>query len=127
MRILLVEDEASVRAFLVRAIEHFLPNAQIIAAADGQLALMAFLAAPADLVISDNRMPNMSGVELLRALRERSAVPFIMISAEPSTARQAYQAGASDYLDKPDTLSNLRAAISRALASSIDYTEPCAK
>ncbi|MBX0329040.1 response regulator [Oscillochloris sp. ZM17-4] len=127
MRVLLVEDEAGVRAFLIRAIEHILPDAQVIAASDGQLALTAFLAAPADLVISDNRMPNMSGLDLLRALRERSAVPFIMISAEPSVERQAYRAGASVYLGKPATLSDLRAAISSALAAPIGYTEPCAK
>ncbi len=127
MRVLIVEDEDGVRSFLTRAIEHMLPGSQIVAVSDGGLALAAFLSGPADLVISDNCMPNMSGLDLLRALRERSAVPFIMISAEPGTERQAYRAGASAYLGKPLTLGELRATICGALASSIDYTEPCAK
>ncbi|NNJ11368.1 response regulator [Chloroflexales bacterium ZM16-3] len=127
MRVLIVEDEAGVRTFLVRAIEHLLPGAQVVAAADGRLGLAAFLLTPADLVISDNRMPNMSGIDLLCALREQSTVPFIMVSAEPSAERQAHRAGASAYLAKPLTLSELRATIRSVLVSLIDYTEPCAK
>jgi DNA-binding response OmpR family regulator len=94
---------------------------------DGQLGLDAFLADPADLVISDNRMPQMSGMDLLQALRSCSAVPFIMLSAESGVAQRALAAGASAFLGKPVALADLRAAIRSALASSIDYTEPCAK
>jgi DNA-binding response OmpR family regulator len=99
----------------------------VIAQPNGRLGFDSFLADPTDLVISDNRMPLMSGLELLSALRASSAVPFIMLSAEPSTERLALAAGASAYLNKPVALSDLRAAIRSALATSIDYTEPCAK
>jgi DNA-binding response OmpR family regulator len=127
MRVLIVEDEPGVRSFLCRAVEYLVPGAAVAERADGYLGLLAFLAEPADLVISDHRMPQMSGLELLHALRARSAVPFIMISAEPSIERAARVAGASAFLNKPATLDDLRLAIRSALASSIDYTNPCAK
>jgi CheY-like chemotaxis protein len=127
MRVLIVEDEPGVRSFLCRAVEYLLPRASVVGQADGRLGLQAFLAEPADLVISDQHMPQMSGVELLHALRARSAVPFIMISAEPSAELAARAAGASAFLNKPITLDDLRLAIRSALASSIGYTEPCAK
>jgi DNA-binding response OmpR family regulator len=127
MRVLVVEDESGVRAFLCRAVEYLIPGAIVIGQPDGGLALDAFLANPVDLVISDNRMPHMSGMELLQALRARSAVPFIMVSAELGLEHRASAAGASAYLCKPITLSELQAAITSVFTTSIDYTEPCAK
>jgi DNA-binding response OmpR family regulator len=127
MRVLIVEDESGVSAFLCRAIAHLVPGAHVIAEPDGQRGFDAFLAHPIDLVISDNRMPHMSGIDLLHAVRARSTVPFIMLSAEPGVEHRAIAAGASAYLSKPVSLADLRAAIRRALAGSIDYTEPCAK
>jgi DNA-binding response OmpR family regulator len=126
MRVLIVEDEPTVRSFLCRAIEYLLPGATVVGQADGRLALDSFLADPADLVISDHRMPRMSGIELLQALRSSSAVPFIMISAEPEIERRARASGASAYLCKPTSLGDLHRAISSALTSSIGYTEPYA-
>ncbi|EFO81585.1 sigma-54 dependent DNA-binding reponse regulator [Oscillochloris trichoides DG-6] len=122
MRVLIVEDDAAVRTFLYRVLCILLPNAQIVSAVDGHQALLEFLAEPADLVISDHRMPNMTGLELLITLREHSSVPFIMISAEAATERRAMQAGASAYLAKPLTINDLRAVISHVLAISFDYT-----
>lgn len=127
MRILIVEDESSVRGFLCRALAHFFPGAEIVVATDGQQGLDLFLAGPASLVISDNRMPKMSGIELLQQLRARSAVPFVMISADASLERRAALAGASAFLNKPVSLGELRAAIRGALAGTIGYTEPCAQ
>ncbi|NTW97986.1 MAG: response regulator [Oscillochloris sp.] len=127
MRVLIVEDEASVRTFLCRAVACLMPGAQVVSEADGRQALVSFLASPADLVISDNRMPHMTGLDLLHALRERSAVPFIMVSAEPAFERRATLAGASACISKPLTLSDLRTAICSAMATPMNYTEPCAK
>lgn len=127
MRILIVEDETSVREFLCRAIGRFLPAAQIVAAPHGLIGLEAFLSRPASLVISDQRMPHMSGIELLQQLRRRSAVPFVILSAEASVRERALLAGATAFLAKPVALADLRAAIRDALAEPIGYTEPCAK
>lgn len=125
MRVLIVEDEVGVRTFLCRAVTALIPDAQVLSAIDGQQGLRAFLAEPVDLVISDNRMPYMSGIDLLHALRERSVVPFIMVSAEPAFERCALLAGATACLPKPLTLGDLRTAIGRAMATSIGYTGPC--
>jgi DNA-binding response OmpR family regulator len=127
MRVLIVEDESGVCAFLCRAVAHLIPGADVIAQPNGRLGLDAFLADPADLVISDNRMPQMSGMDLLHALRTCSPVPFIMLSAESGIELHARAAGASTFLAKPVSLTDLRAAIRSVLATSIDYTEPCAK
>jgi two-component system chemotaxis response regulator CheY len=127
MRVLIVEDESGVSTFLCRAVAHLIPGADVIAQPDGQLGLDAFLAQRVDLVISDNRMPYLSGMELLHALRTCSAVPFIMLSAESGVAQRALAAGASAFLSKPVALADLRAAIHSALATAFDYTEPCAK
>lgn len=127
MRVLIVEDEAGVRSFLCRAVEYVLPGAEIAVASNGRQGLEACIAAPASLVISDNRMPKMSGIELLQQLRAHSAVPFIMISADSSLERRALIEGASAFLTKPVSLGELRAAIRSAISPTINYTEPCAK
>lgn len=111
MRILLAEDEPDVRGFLVRAIERAAPGCEIEAAPDGRQALAAFRRAPADLVISDQHMPHLTGLELLRAIRGFSAVPFVLISADSSIAAAARAAGCSGFIGKPLSLDELRAAI----------------
>lgn len=125
MRVLIVEDELTVRSFLCRLVAVLMPEAEVVAATDGSLALVAFLAEPFDLVISDNQMPRMSGLELLYVLRERSTVPFIMISADPSLARRALRSGASAFLAKPLAVNDLRTTIRHVLATAISYTERC--
>ena len=101
--ILLVDDNADMRAYLLRLLEkHY----DITTAADGETALAAALAAPPDLVLSDVMMPRMDGFELLRALRrtpETATVPVILLSAlagEESRV-EGMEAGADDYLVKP--------------------------
>jgi YesN/AraC family two-component response regulator len=127
MRVLIVEDELTVRTFLCRVVTALMPGAEVVTASDGYLGLLAFLAEPFDLVISDNQMPRMTGLELLLVLRERSTVPFIMVSGDPSFARTVIRSGASAFLAKPLGVNDLRTTISRALATAISYTEPCAK
>ncbi|WP_129626030.1 response regulator [Candidatus Oscillochloris fontis] len=122
MRVLIVEDDAAVRSFLCRVMCLLLPHAQVISAIDGNQGLLEFLAEPFDLVISDNRMPNMSGLELLTTLREYSSVPFVMISAEVATEYRALQAGASAYLAKPLSINELRTVVRHVMATSFDYT-----
>ena len=66
-------------------------------------------------MLSDHRMPQMSGLELLSALRQFSSVPFIMLSADILIAPQAYAAGVTEFLEKPMSLQTLRAAVLRYL------------
>lgn len=115
MRILLVEDEDDVRRFFARALGHIAPAAEIVQAADGQEALAAFRHARFDLILSDHRMPNMTGVELLRAVRPASQIPFLLITADRTVESEALAAGVSDLLNKPISLAALRNAIARHL------------
>jgi CheY-like chemotaxis protein len=116
MRILLVEDELDVRRFFARALGHIVPDAEIVEAGDGREALARFQEGPFDLVLSDPKMPNMTGVELLRAIRAGSNVPFLLITADRAIERDALAAGASELLGKPISLGALRAVVARYLA-----------
>jgi len=111
MRILLAEDDAGVRNFLVRALKLSAPGAEVEAVADGRAALAAFAARPADLVISDQNMPRLTGLELFAALRASSNVPFVLISADPANERRARLAGCSCFLAKPLVIERLRAVV----------------
>jgi CheY-like chemotaxis protein len=123
MRVLLVEDEADVRHFFARALAHIGPCIEVLQAADGHEALALFLGGPVDLVLSDQRMPRMTGLELLAAVRARAPVPFLLISADRSVEGAAIAAGASEFLTKPIGFDALRAAVLRYLpACDPEYT-----
>jgi len=81
-------------------------------------ALRAFQLNPAALIVSDLRMPEMSGIELLAAIRELDKnVPFIIISAFANidNAIEAIRLGATDLLKKPFDLDELRLLIEKTL------------
>jgi CheY-like chemotaxis protein len=118
MRILLVEDEPDVRAFLARALAVISPQASIVTAEDGRRALALFTSGAVDLVISDQHMPHLSGLELLQTIRRSSDVPFILISADSAVGEMASTAGASSFLAKPFALNALRRAV-EALAPAV--------
>jgi CheY-like chemotaxis protein len=115
MRILLVEDEVDVRRFFARALAHIAPAAQVVEAADGLEALAAFQNEPFDLILSDHKMPNMTGLELLQAVRATSTVPFLLVTAFRSVEADALAAGVSDMLNKPISITALRSALARYL------------
>lgn len=115
MRVLLVEDEADVRRFFARALTYLCPAIEVVTADNGEAALELLRCQPFDLVLSDHRMPRMTGLELLVELRRWSQVPFLLISADRSIEREAYAAGANDFLSKPIGLDGLRAIVARYL------------
>lgn len=115
MRILLVEDDFDVRQYLARALSHLRPSIEVVTAADGREALTLLRSQPFDLVLSDQRMPHMSGLDLLLALRSWSPMPFLLISADRSVFGAAYTAGADEVLTKPISLETLGAALDRYL------------
>ena len=76
----------------------------VVEATDGQQALKVLDISKPNFVITDLDMPNMSGMELVRKIRETdSSIPIIMLtnSAEKSKVLEAISAGTSDYLLKP--------------------------
>ena len=107
--ILIAEDEGDVREFLVRAVRRLAPTAEVTAAANGLEALEIFQHQPCDLILTDQRMPVMRGIELLTAVREMgSAVPVVFITADVIVEEQALHAGANAVFFKPVSIRQIR-------------------
>src|SRR6188768_771313 len=70
---------------------------------DGESALKALIENPPDLAVLDIKMPKMDGLELLRRLRERSAIPVIFLTSKDDELDEALglAMGADDYISKP--------------------------
>ncbi len=114
--ILIVEDERNLREGLKEALQS--PGFRVITAENGFQAEEIVREQAVDLVISDLKMPGMTGLELLRQVHSFSpAVPFIMMTAYGTvdTAVEAMKAGAYDYLTKPVNLDQLELLAARAL------------
>lgn len=114
LRVLLVEDSASVRALLSTYLG--LQGHEVIVAEDGAQALMMFQDVNPDLVLMDVVMPEVDGIEATRRIRKISQdrwVPIILMSTLDSDGDviQGLDAGADDYLPKPVHLAVLEAKI----------------
>ena len=116
MRCLVVDDEPRLRQVLVRLMES--DGFACRQAANGVEALELLRAEPATLVLTDLRMPQMDGIELLRQVRARypeTGVILITAVAEVEVAVSCLAIGAMDYLTKPFHLEEVRARVSQAL------------
>jgi len=105
MKVLLADDSGTMRTILKRCLNK-LGVQDVVEAEDGQQALGHFSQHTFDVVLSDWNMPNMDGLELLKAIRtQNTKIPVLMITTEAERARvvTAIQAGVSDYLVKPFT------------------------
>lgn len=105
MRFMLVDDSSTMRKIQRRTLEK-MGYQEVIEAEDGQQGLQMMEASPPDIVITDWNMPNMNGLELVKAIRSNNkTIPIIMITteAEKSKVVEAIKAGVSDYLIKPFT------------------------
>ncbi len=115
--ILVVEDKSSEREALVRLLRT--EQCDALGAKNPEEAL-AYLSEPVDLVISDLRMGETSGVELLRLWKKRQpATPFILITAygDVESAVEAMKLGAEDYINKPVNPDELLMLIAKCLES----------
>lgn len=111
--VVVAEDNADLRDFLVRSLEG---QYRVRPAADGNEALQAILSAPPDLILTDLMMPGLSGEGLVREVRRRpdlDDVPIVVLSAvadEPARIRLLRE-GAQDFLLKPFSVEELRARL----------------
>ncbi len=113
--VLVVEDEPQLRKFLRAALT---PHGfQVVEAATSAQAKVAATSQPPELVLLDLGLPDGDGLDVLRALREWSRVPVIVISAREREGDKvaALDAGADDYLTKPFGTGELMARIRVAL------------
>ena len=114
--LLIVDDELGMRQFLTHLLQR--EGHLVRVAENGQQALGLIRELPPDLIISDIRMPDMNGVELLRAARELlPEVEVIMMTAfaNVDTARDAFLLGAYDFVQKPFDNDLLKETVARAL------------
>jgi DNA-binding response OmpR family regulator len=114
--VLVVDDEATTRKAVTRALE--LSGYEAEGAASGEHALSLLDTKPYDLMLLDLRMPGMDGVEVLN--RVQSTHPELLVivftaHATVESAIEAVRAGAVDYLLKPCSIRDIQAAVSRAL------------
>ena len=89
---------------------------------DGEVALKALVENPPDMAVCDIKMPKLDGLELLRRLRQVSALPVIMLTSKDQESDEALglATGADDYIAKPFSQTLLIARI-RAILRRIDY------
>ncbi len=115
-RLLVVDDEPSMREFLEILLSQ--EGYQVTTAASGEEAFQIFERLEPDLILTDVKMPGMSGLDLIREIRTvDSAIPIIAITAYASAndAIRAVREGAYDYLSKPFQIEDLRIIIRNAL------------
>jgi two-component system, chemotaxis family, chemotaxis protein CheY len=118
-RVLVVDDFATMRR-IVKSVLKQIGFEKIIEATDGNLALEVLKKEEVGLIVSDWNMPNMTGLELLRAVRgdeKLKTIPFIMVTAEglKENVLEAVKAGVTNYIVKPFTPENLTVKIEAAL------------
>ncbi|WP_433499531.1 response regulator [Sphaerimonospora sp. CA-214678] len=123
-RVLVVEDEESFSdalSYMLRK-EGF----EVAVAATGPDALEAFDRSGADIVLLDLMLPGLPGTEVCRALRQRSNVPVIMLTAKDSEIDKVVglELGADDYVTKPFSSRELVARIRAVLRRRGDIEEP---
>ena len=117
-RILVVDDEESIREFLEIMLKK--EGYEITTAEDGERALELVKKKSFDMVISDMQMPKMNGMELLKNVKDTAPdMVFMMITAfgTTETAIEAMKMGAYDYILKPFKIDEVRINIANALRS----------
>lgn len=119
-RILLVEDDDSVRAFVARALE--IDRHQVVEAEDGEVGLETFIADNDgfDLVLTDIQMPQMDGIEMSKAMARTSPEQKILMMTGYANQRERAESLSAiviDVVQKPFTLPEIRNHISDALVA----------
>lgn len=125
-KILLVEDDASVREMATILFER--AGFSVEAVGDGQDALDHLARRPVDLVVLDIMLPSVDGLTVCREIRRASRVPILMLTARAETADvvAGLEVGADDYVTKPfagpELVARARAAVRRSAPDVIEGT-----
>ncbi len=117
-KILIVEDEASIRRVLVKILSEEDKSHEIYEAEDGLIALNKIKKENFDLVLCDIKMPKMEGIEVLEFTKKiKPETPIVMISGhgDLDTAVDSMKKGAYDYISKPPDLNRLLNTVRNAI------------
>lgn len=114
-KVLVVEDEKSISNFIVAILTA--NNYDVVTAKTGQEAYSLITSCCPDIVILDLGLPDMDGIDVLKAVREWSILPIIVVSARANEKDkvEALDLGADDYITKPFGTAELLARIRMAL------------
>lgn len=118
--VLIVDDETPIRRFLKATLG--VNDYRVIEAETGAEALRLMRHAPPEVVLLDLGLPDMDGLEVIREIRKKSAVPIVVLSSrgEETSKVAALDLGADDYVTKPfgaaELMARLRAALRHRLA-----------
>jgi two-component system, OmpR family, KDP operon response regulator KdpE len=123
-RILVIDDEFQITRVLKRSLGAH--RYDVRTASDGESGMDLFRDFHPDLVITDLSMPEMSGIEVCRAIRKASDIPIIVLSVrgDESVKVQALDAGADDYITKPFGMNELLARVRASLRRGPAEPEP---
>ena len=125
MRVLLVEDDQEIAAFVVKGLKA--EGFAVDHAADGEDGLHLAMTEPYDAAVVDIMLPELDGLTLIERIRqERIKTPVIILSAKDTVDDRVkgLQTGGDDYLTKPFAFSELLARIQALIRRSTDQTEP---
>lgn len=120
---LIVDDEAELRKSVISVLQTAMPNFKfnIDEASDGREAFEKYRNGDWDLVLMDVRMPEMDGIEALRAIKEHDPRTFVVLMTAHSNVQDAVAAvkeGAYDYVEKPVQPQKLIEIVNRAMEAS---------
>ena len=126
-RILLVEDEESLAESIRYSLEQ--DGFTVTLAADGRKAIERFRIDDPDLVILDLMLPELSGLDVCRLIREESNVPIVMVTAKDSEADKVagLELGADDYVTKPFSIRELVSRVRAHLRRTRMQAPPAAE
>ncbi|NLT55570.1 MAG: response regulator [Actinomycetales bacterium] len=119
MRILVADDSKAMRMIVIRTLRQAgFSGHTIVEAENGRRALEMVDGDRPDLVLSDWNMPEMTGIELLKALRGRGdRIPFVFVTSEssPEMREMAEQSGATGLISKPFTPEAFQGALDEVM------------
>ena len=122
MKILIVDDSSTMRKIVMRTLRQAgYDGAEVVEAGDGVEGLSVLDSGAVDLVFSDVNMPNMGGIDFVKAIRGRADggdIPIVMVTTEggQDAMGEAKDAGASGYVVKPFTADKLKSVLEEVLA-----------
>ncbi|MFQ5702449.1 MAG: response regulator [Gemmatimonadales bacterium] len=128
MRVLVVEDDRMVGQFVQRGLEEQRIQADLID--DGAAALERASQASYDVIVLDLRLPTLSGIDVLRTMRDRGvATPVLVLTAQDAVESkvQALRTGADDYVTKPFAFEELLARVEALGRRPKDIASPVLK
>ena len=122
MRILIVDDSSTMRRIIINTLNK-IGYSDYVEASNGREAVDKLAAGSIGLVITDWNMPEMSGLDLVKAVRANDQtrhIPLLMVTtnAAKEHIRQAIEAGVTDYVVKPFTPDTIREKIQLALKAA---------